>query len=217
MADNLNSKLRIVKEGYPWIFPMSFLSLLALALGWNWISGLFAFLTLAFVGFFRDPERVPPTGEDLVVSPADGRVVGIKEVEKGRLLEEPGTQVSIFLSPLDVHVNRAPIKGWVEEVQYQPGRFFAAFRDKASNENEQNAMRIVDSTRRSLSIVQIAGVLARRIICYVKKGEVLERGQRLGLIMFGSRVDLFLPRGSQVEVVEGQRVRGGETIIGRLS
>ena len=217
MADNLKSKLRIVREGYPWILPMFFSTFLALALGWNWVSGLFALLTLAFVGFFRDPERVPPTGEGLVVSPADGKIVGIKEVEKGRLLEKPGTQVSIFLSPLDVHVNRAPIKGWVEEVQYQPGRFFAAFRDKASNENEQNAMRIVDSTRRSLSIVQIAGVLARRIICYVKKGEVLERGQRIGLIMFGSRVDIFLPRGYQVEVVEGQRVRGGETIIGRLS
>jgi phosphatidylserine decarboxylase len=216
-ADNLKTKLRIAREGFPWILPMSFLTLLSLAVGWNWVSGLFALCTLAFVGFFRDPERVPPTGEDLVLSPADGKVVGIKEVEKGRLLERPGTQVSIFLSPLDVHVNRAPIKGWVEEVQYHPGRFFAAFRDKASSKNEQNAMLIVDSARRSLSIVQIAGVLARRIVCYVKKGEVLERGQRLGLIMFGSRVDLFLPRGSQVKVVEGQRVKGGKTIIGRLS
>ena len=196
---------------------MSLLALLAFTVGWNWVSGILVLFVLAFVGFFRDPERVPPSGEGLVLSPADGKVVGIKEVEKGRLLDKPGTRVSIFLSPLDVHVNRAPVKGWVEELQYQRGRFFAAYRDKASHENEQNAMRIVDSAQRSLSIVQIAGVLARRIICYVKEGEALERGQRLGLIMFGSRVDLYLPLGSRVEVVEGQRVRGGETVIGRLS
>jgi len=216
VADHSKTKLNIAKEGYPWILTLSFLTLLVLAVGWEWVSGLFALFTLAFVGFFRDPERIPPMGEGLVLSPADGRVVGITEVEKGKLLEEGGTRVSIFLSPLDVHVNRAPIKGLVEKVQYRPGRFFAAYRDKASHENEQNAVRIVDSAGRSLSIVQIAGVLARRIICYVKEGETLERGQRLGLIMFGSRVELFLPQGSRVEVTEGQRVRGGETIIGRL-
>lgn len=192
------------------------LSLLAFAVGWKWVSGVFGLSTLVFAGFFRDPERIPPMGEGLVLSPADGRVVGVRGVEKGNLLREAGTRISIFLSPLDVHVNRAPIKGLVDKVQYQPGRFFAAYRDKASQDNEQNAVRIVDPAGNSLSIVQIAGVLARRIVCYVKEGERLERGQRVGLIMFGSRVDIFLPRGSRVEVAEGQRVRGGETVIGRF-
>ncbi|MFQ5851687.1 MAG: phosphatidylserine decarboxylase family protein [Candidatus Binatia bacterium] len=208
--------MKIAREGYPWVLTAFVLSLLAFAVGWKWVSGVFGLSTLVFAGFFRDPERIPPMGEGLVLSPADGRVVGVRGVEKGNLLREAGTRISIFLSPLDVHVNRAPIKGLVDKVQYQPGRFFAAYRDKASQDNEQNAVRIVDPAGNSLSIVQIAGVLARRIVCYVKEGERLERGQRVGLIMFGSRVDIFLPRGSRVEVAEGQRVRGGETVIGRF-
>lgn len=193
------------------------LALFAFVLGWKWVGVVFSLCALAFVGFFRDPERVLPQGEDLVISPADGRVVGVKEVEKGPLMASLGMRVSIFLSPLDVHVNRAPVKGKVEQVQYRPGRFFAAYREMASQENEQNALRIIDSQGRHLSVVQIAGVLARRIVCYVKEGDSLEQGERLGLIMFGSRVDLFLPRGTQIEVTEGQWVRGGETIIGRFS
>jgi phosphatidylserine decarboxylase len=192
------------------------LALLALAVGWKWVGLVFGLSTLAFLGFFRDPERIPPMGEGLILSPADGRVVKIKGVEKGRLFETAGTRISIFLSPLDVHVNRAPVQGRVEEVQYQKGRFFAAYKEEASQSNEQNALRIVDPEGRSLGVVQIAGVMARRIICYVKQGDALGRGQRFGLIMFGSRVDLYLPGGSRLEVVEGQRVRGGETIIGRL-
>jgi len=208
--------LSIAKEGYPFIIIAALLALLAFILGWKWLGLVFALFTLAFIGFFRDPERVPPKGAELVVSPADGRVVGIRPVEKGPLMDGAGTQVSIFLSPLDVHVNRAPVEGRVEQVQYRRGRFFAAYRERASQENEQNAIRMVDAKGRRLSVVQIAGVMARRIVCYVREGESLEQGQRLGLIMFGSRVDLFLPRGSRIEVAEGQAVRGGETIIGRL-
>jgi phosphatidylserine decarboxylase len=171
---------------------------------------------LAFAGFFRDPERRTPGGEGLIVSPADGRVVEVKEVAKGRLWEGPGTRVSIFLSVLDVHVNRAPVPGRVEQIEYQKGNFYAAYLERASEQNEQNALRITDAKGRSLTLVQIAGVLARRIVCYVRQGDALSQGQRLGLIMFGSRVDLFLPRGLKVEVVKGQRVKGGETVIGRF-
>lgn len=202
--------MQIAREGYPFIFVAVLLALVTFAVGWKWAGLALTLFALAFVGFFRDPERIPPEGEDLILSPADGRVVGIRQSG------EEGTQVSIFLSPLDVHVNRAPVKGKVEDVRYQKGSFFAAYKDEASWSNEQNSLRVVDPKGRSLRVVQIAGVLARRIVCYVKRGDGLERGQRLGLIMFGSRVDLFLPPGSKIDVVEGQKVRGGETILGRF-
>jgi len=203
--------MRVAREGYPWILAAAIVSLIAFSLGWNGMGGISAFFAVVFAGFFRDPDRTPPAGEGLILAPADGKVVAIvKDAEGGT------TRVSIFLSLLDVHVNRAPIHGLVEKVQYQPGKFHAAFRENASQDNEQNAVRLVDTTGKSLNIVQIAGLLARRIICYVKEGETLERGQRFGLIMFGSRVDLFMPPGSKVEVAKGQRVRAGETIIGRL-
>jgi phosphatidylserine decarboxylase len=204
--------MRIAREGYPFILTSAFLALLALAVGWKWIGVAIGFLSLVFVGFFRDPERRPPAGEGLILSPADGRVVAIEPGERA-----PGTKISIFLSPLDVHVNRAPIEGTVEDVQYRRGKFFAAYKDQASEANERNALRIADSKGRILNVVQIAGVLARRIVCYVRKGDTLEQGERLGMIMFGSRVDLFLPEGSQIKVVDRQRVKGGETIIGRFS
>jgi phosphatidylserine decarboxylase len=209
--------MKIAREGYPWILAAAILSVIAFSLGWNGMGGVLALFAIVFAGFFRDPDRTPPAGEGLVLAPADGKVVAIvKDEEKGKDAEGGTTRVSIFLSLLDVHVNRSPIKGLVEKVQYQPGKFHAAYREDASQDNEQNAVRLVDSTGKSLNIVQIAGLLARRIICYVKEGETLERGQRFGLIMFGSRVDLFMPPGSKVEVAEGQKVRAGETIIGRL-
>ena len=209
--------MSIAREGYPFIIAAVLLLLAASMMGWRWVGVFFGLLALAFLGFFRDPERVPPEGEGLILSPADGKVVAIKEIEAGGRIAEAAIRVSIFLSPLDVHVNRAPIQGRVETVRYQKGRFFAAYQEKASQNNEQNAVRMVDSRGRKLGVVQIAGVMARRIVCYVKQGDLLKPGQRLGLIMFGSRVDLFLPRGSPLEVTEGQRVRGGETIIGRFA
>ncbi|MGH7830022.1 MAG: phosphatidylserine decarboxylase family protein [Candidatus Binatia bacterium] len=208
--------MQIAREGYPFILTAVLLALFAFVLGWKWLGLGLALFSLGFVGFFRDPERTPPKGDDLILSPADGRIVGIRRHETAGGLEG-GTQVSIFLSPLDVHVNRAPVKGRVEQVEYQKGRFLAAYKEQASQSNEQNMLSIVDPRGRSLRLVQIAGVLARRIVCYVKRGDGLERGQRFGLIMFGSRVDLFLPPDSKVEVVEGQKVRGGETIVGRFS
>lgn len=206
----------IAREGYPFILTAVLLALLAWGWGGWWAGALPGAFALAFAGFFRDPERRTPGGEGLIISPADGRVVEVKEVAKGRLWDGVGTRVSIFLSVLDVHVNRAPVPGRVEQIQYQKGNFYAAYLERASEQNEQNALRITDAKGRSLTLVQIAGVLARRIVCYVRQGDALSQGQRLGLIMFGSRVDLFLPRGLKVEVVKGQRVKGGETVIGRF-
>jgi phosphatidylserine decarboxylase len=208
--------MSVAREGYPFIGTAALLAALALAMGWKWVALVFGLFTLAFLGFFRDPERFPPTGDELILSPADGKVVGVRKVE-GRLPDAAETRISIFLSPLDVHVNRAPVQGKVEQVKYRKGRFLAAYKEDASYNNEQNFLKIVDPKGRRLDVVQIAGVMARRIICYVREGDPLERGQRFGLIMFGSRVDLFLPATSRLEVVEGQRVRGGETVVARFS
>lgn len=206
----------IAREGYRFILPSVLLALLALIAGWKWVALGLSLLTLAFAGFFRDPDRIPPEGEGLILSPADGKVVSIKKIESSGISEGGETRISVFLSPLDVHVNRSPVQGLVEEVKYQKGRFFAAFREEASDDNERNELRIVDPQGQRLRVVQIAGVLARRIVCYVKPGDRLERGQKLGMIMFGSRVDLFVPKGSRVDVVQGQKVKGGLSVIGRL-
>ena len=162
--------------------------------------------------FFRDPVRVPPDGDGLVVSPADGRVVAVAE---DRGVDGPATRVSIFMSPLDVHVNRMPVSGVVEDVRHTAGKFRAAFADKASLDNERNAI-VVESGGRRYLIVQIAGALARRIVCAVAPGERVQRGARFGMIMFGSRVDVFLPPGVVPVVRRGDRVRAGASVIAEV-
>ena len=208
--------MRIAKEGWPLILSVSALALLALLFGWKVIGVVFVLLTAGVAAFFRDPERIIPTGDELVVSPADGRVVAIAPVEAGALFADAMTRISIFLSPLDVHINRAPVAGRVSDVRYQAGKFLPAFKAEASDSNEQNALHIVDERERNWGVVQVGGILARRIVCRARAGDMLSRGERFGLIMFGSRTDIYLPQGCRVEATEGQRVRGGETIIGRF-
>ena len=208
--------MRIAKEGYPFILTALTLTVVAFAVGWKIVAAVLALLTLAVAGFFRDPERQIPTGEDLVVAPADGRVVSIAEVTHDAAFSGTATRLSIFLSPLDVHINRAPVAGKIEAVNYHPGRFLAAYKEEASRCNEQNMLKIIDPRGRPFRVVQIAGFLARRIVCRVKIGATLARGERFGLIMFGSRTDLFLPSSCRLEVTEGQRVKGGATILGRF-
>lgn len=208
--------MSIAKEGWPLIVTAAVLSLIALVLGWLAAAMALAVVTLGVAAFFRDPERAVPTGDGLVVSPADGKVVAIAAIAGDALFTDAVTRISIFLSPLDVHINRAPVAGRVDEVKYQPGKFLAAYKEEASRFNEQNALRIVDERERNWGVVQIAGWLARRIVCRSTRGDLLTRGQRFGLIMFGSRTDIFVPAGCHIEVVEGQRVKGGETVIGRF-
>ena len=208
--------MRIAREGYPLIFTAVILTLLAFLAGWVLLGIILGLIGLAMAGFFRDPERQPPAGEDLVVSPADGKVVSVAGVKGDSPFLGSATRVSIFLSPLDVHINRTPVEGRIEKVTYQRGKFLAAYKDAASQRNEQNALSIVDGEGRTLGVVQIAGVMARRIICRAKQGDQLARGERFGLIMFGSRTDTYLPEGCQVEVTEGQRVKGGETVLARF-
>jgi phosphatidylserine decarboxylase len=208
--------MRIAREGYPLIFTALILALLAFLAGWMALGIILGIIGIAIAGFFRDPERQAPLGEGLVVSPADGKVVSIAGVKGDPLFLGSATRVSIFLSPLDVHINRTPVEGKIAKITYQRGKFLAAYKEEASQRNEQNALSIVDGKGRTLGVVQIAGVMARRIICHAKPGDQLARGERFGMIMFGSRTDTYLPEGCQVEVTEGQRVKGGETVLARF-
>jgi phosphatidylserine decarboxylase len=165
--------------------------------------------------FFRDPDRAPPADERFVVSPADGRVLTVVEEREDHYLAAPVTRISIFMSPLDVHVNRAPVSGTVEKVEHRAGRFRAAFADKASLDNERNALVLASGGRRYLC-VQIAGAVARRIVCRVGAGDRVQRGERFGMIMFGSRVDLYVPAGVQPRVRPGDRVHAGESVVAEV-
>jgi phosphatidylserine decarboxylase len=165
--------------------------------------------------FFRDPERHPPPGEELVVAPADGRVLEVVAGREEQFLRAPATRVSIFMSPLDVHVNRSPVAGTIELVRHSAGKFRAAFADKASLDNERNAV-VIESAGRRYVVVQIAGAMARRIVCPRRPGERLARGERFGMIMFGSRVDLFLPPDVEPRVTRGDRVTAGQTVVAQI-
>ncbi len=170
--------------------------------------GVIAFmLACMFVLFFRDPERRIPEGDDLIVSPADGRIVDLTK-------SSDRTTISIFLSIFNVHVNRIPVSGIVKRLVYRPGKFKAAFRSSASNLNERFEIEI-KTDKGNVIMHQIAGVLARRVVCRLEVNQVVNKGDRFGLIRFGSRVDLFLPASAKVEVKMGQRIKGGKTIIGR--
>ena len=209
----------IAKEGLPFIlgaFLVTILFLLIPQTRFGWLFWLSAVVTCCIAGFFRDPERTIPQDPNAIVSPADGKIILIQEVKYPALGENIYRQVSIFMSVLNVHVNRAPIAGTVEDVMYNPGKFFAAFEHKASLLNEQNSV-ILSQTRSDktvrILVKQIAGLIARRIECYAKPGAQFKRGERIGLIRFGSRVDLFLPLETELAVKMNDRVKGGQTII----
>ena len=183
----------------------------ALAGGVSWAVPA-AILLLFVLYFFRDPHRVPPEGEGLIISPADGRVVEIKEVDDAAFPGGRARRVSIFLSIFDVHVNRAPVACEVSKIRYSRGRFRAAFHGKASDENERNRMDLSTSYG-PLAVTQIAGAIARRIVCDLEVGDQIQVGDRMGLIRFGSRVDLFLPLAAKLRVKKGQKVRTSLTIM----
>ena len=190
---------------------------LALAHWLAWLAGLF---TLFCLYFFRDPERVPPGRPGVLLAPADGKVTSIAPaVPPPELGLGPGARwrVGIFLSVLDVHVNRVPADGIVTQIAYRHGAFVNASLDKASEENERNALAIRLTDGREIAVVQIAGLIARRIICDVREGDVVHAGARFGIIRFGSRTDLYLPEGIRPLVVEGQTMIGGETVVAALT
>ena len=206
-------RIPVAAEGWPFIFPPALAACILAGVGWWAAAGVVAVPTLAFLGFFRDPERRPPDLPRAVLAPADGRVMEVVPAEDAWV--GSALRVSIFLSPLDVHVNRAPVGGLVASVEYASGKFRAAYRPEASEINERCTVAIEGSTR--VAVRQIAGVLARRIVCRVRTGDKLEAGERYGLIRFGSRTDLFVPRATELRVRVGDHVRGGESIMGVLT
>ncbi len=200
------------------------LSLVAALLAWETIAWPLAFLSLCILAFFRDPERVVPRGDNLLVSPADGTVTQIVEVEppielrgeEGGLGHAPLTRISIYLSVFDVHINRCPCAGTIAAMSYVPGKYVNAELDKASDENERQHILLMRGDGVAVGMTQIAGMIARRIVPFVKPGDIVAAGQRVGLIRFGSRVDLYLPAGTSPQVLMGQRVIAGETVLGRI-
>ena len=206
-------RVPVAPEGWPFVLPVAAAACIMAVMGWAAAATVFAVVALAFLAFFRDPERTPPDVPGAVLAPADGRVMVITEALDPWV--GPAVRVSIFLSPLDVHVNRAPIGGLVKNVEYVAGRFLAAYRPEASEQNERCAVSL-DGDRARVTVTQISGVLARRIVCRVRPGDVLRAGERYGLIRFGSRTDLVVPRGTELRVRVGERVRGGESVMGVL-
>jgi phosphatidylserine decarboxylase len=207
--------MKIDPAGYPFIAVAGVPALLSFALGAPGLGALFLALAAAVALFFRDPERRVPADGDAVVSPADGRVVVAGATQPGAAPAGEWQQVSVFLSPLDVHVNRVPVGGRVTRVEYNPGRYLAAYRDEAATENERNEI-WVDHAGTTVIFRQITGVLVRRVVCRVRPGDEVKAGQRFGVMKFGSRIDLFLPPSARLLVAAGARVRAGETIIARL-
>jgi phosphatidylserine decarboxylase len=204
----------VAAEGWPFIVPPLAAACILALMGRRRAALLAALPGLASLGFFRDPERVPPAVAGALLAPADGTVMAVADLADPFV--GPATRVSVFLSPLDVHVNRSPVAGVVRAVEWVRGRHVAAYRPEASEENARCTVALEGAGVR-VAVTQVAGVVARRIVCRVRPGEVLAAGQRYGLIRFGSRTDLTMPRRTEVRVGVGDRVRGGETVVGVLA
>jgi phosphatidylserine decarboxylase len=206
----------IATEGAALPIGLAIVGVALIVLGLKSLGAILAIVAILVALFFRDPDRYPPRTENVVISGADGKVTDISEVSFPGASGSMCHRVSVFMSPLNVHVNRAPVGGEVAMVEHQAGEFRAAFRDDASEHNERNLIAITDASGRQFGMIQVAGYLARRIVCRLRARDKIQVGQRIGLIMFGSRVDHFFPSEYRVTVALGQRVRSGESIIGAI-
>ncbi len=209
-------RIPVAKEGVPFI-GMSALATIVLALlqmPWPALSALL--FTGFVVYFFRDPERVVPHGRGLLTSPADGKVIDISQASESFFNTGTTAKISIFMNVFNCHVNRSPISGKVIDMKYRQGKFISANRSRAMAENEANALVIQDEAGRKVTVVQVAGLIARRIVCHAQVGDRLSRGQRYGMIRFGSRLDVYLPPGARIVVGKGQVVVAGQTVIAEL-
>ncbi|MBI4698482.1 MAG: phosphatidylserine decarboxylase family protein [Nitrospirae bacterium] len=208
-----DSMFKFAPEGYPFIFAFALASIITAAFGSPWMIVIPLVLTLFMFYFFRDPERVTPEGRDLFYAPADGKIILISQCDEQELLKGKAIEVSIFMSPFNVHVNRSPCDGIVRDVRHYPGKFMAAFRNEASLSNEHITM-LLETAHGNIVVRQVAGFVARRAVCRVKPGENIKQGQRYGMIKFSSRLDVFLPLNAKIKVKSGDRVKAGETVIG---
>jgi len=207
----------IAREGYPFILPLAIFSLSAAVLGAVWSALGLSCITMFVIWFFRNPERHAPDVPNMVISPADGKVIRIEDVERNDLIVGRFRKISIFMNIFNVHVNRIPYSGRVRSIVYHEGLFLSANLDKASDNNERNSIVIRTEDGRDIMAVQIAGLIARRIVCWIREGMGVRTGERFGLIRFGSRVEVYLPSDATVAVKVGDRVRAGETPLGGLS
>lgn len=211
---------RPCKEGYPFIAIALAITVVFYIAGWEVLGTIMLILSAWVIYFFRDPDRVTPAQENLVVSPADGVVSLIVDAVPPPQLDlgdEPLTRISVFLNVFNVHVNRVPAAGTISRLYYYPGKFFNAELDKASDENERQMVRVSCPNGKEIGFVQIAGLVARRIVCYLHEGQGVSTGERFGLIRFGSRMDVYLPKGIAPLVTVGQLAVGGETIFADMS
>ncbi len=207
----------IAHEGYPFIVFSLVVTVFVAFLGISWLAILFVFITLFIVWFFRNPERFFQGEEKVLISPADGKVIKIEDVAVNGTISGRFKKISIFMNVFNVHVNRAPYSGKIEKINYHEGKFLSANLDKASLDNERNEVMIRTEDGRPVWMVQIAGLIARRIICWVNVGATINKGERFGLIRFGSRVDVYLPEDSRISVKLRDKVKAGQTVLGYLS
>jgi len=211
------SAFPIARPGYSFIGAAAFTTFVFALLGLIIPALLGLAATFFIIYFFRDPDRTVPNGGGLVVSPADGKVVAAGTVENSTYYKGTCLKISVFMSVFNVHVNRMPCKGKVKKIIYNPGKFISANLDKASKENEQNAVYLETEEGKEICTVQIAGLIARRIICKVQESDEVNRGQRFGMICFGSRLDVYLPKDSKLNVAVGDIVKAGTTVLGELT
>lgn len=204
--------MRLATEGLLFVLPILILAAAAFSLGWIWIGGPLLIFALKLAFFFRDPNRYTPQDDTLIFSPADGKIIEIKNLGECASSPYPATRVSIFLSLLNVHITRAPIAGIVRSITTKPGRFFSANKESSSEKNAHVSVNI-EGEKTAIYFKLISGSLARRIKSYIKEKDELRTGQRIGIIFFGSRVDIFLPESVEIKVCIGQKVRAGETPI----
>lgn len=210
------TKSPIVLEGLVFFIPLAVMAAIFFVIHIVWLAWLFTAAALFVLWFFRNPERKIPADTGYLLSPADGRVIKVEEVDGNDMLQERSKKISIFMSVFNVHVNRMPCSGSVTDIRYRKGKFFSANLDKASEFNENNAVLVKTADGKEILTIQIAGIIARRIVCWIKKGMEATRGERFGLIRFGSRLEVFMPLETEVLVRRGDRVRAGETRIGYL-
>jgi len=213
---DMNHNTIIVREGLPFIIPLCILTVIFFFLGLKGVAFIFFIASVFVTWFFRNPERKAPDDAKSVVSPADGEVIKIEDILENDFLKSPAKKISIFMNVFNVHVNRIPHTGKIERIHYKKGSFFSANLDKASILNERNSILIRTDDGKEILTVQIAGLIARRIECWVKEGMHIMKGERVGIIRFGSRLEVYLPSDSAISVKIGDKVRAGETQIGWL-
>lgn len=212
-----NRTFPIVPEGFLFCIPPAMIALASAFFGWCIVAVIFTLLALFVLWFFRNPRRRIPANSKGLVSPADGRVLKIEDGENHEHLPAKYKKISIFMNVFNVHVNRAPCAGTVKKINYHEGKFLSANLDKASAENERSALTITTADGQDILVIQVAGLVARRIVCWTEEGMQLEKGERFGLIRFGSRLEVFVPPDTVIFVSPGDKVTAGETVLGQLS